>query len=177
MVNARKTPTGTGIVLMAAASILAGCANESGPYPNLPPLGLRTAFTSKNLCGLGVSPEVRLGGVPAATASYRLRLTNISVLRATRWEATIKAEGPVIAEGAIADFVAPCPGELQTFNYRLEIMALAGDGQPLAYGWGFPSARSLTRQVQQEQAELSGRRAKSDPDAPVSPTRPPFFVQ
>ena len=162
----------------AAAGLLTGCANERGPNPNLPPLGVRLEFLAKNLCSQGISPEVRLGGVPANTASYRLRLTNISIVNATRWEATVKAEGPLIPEATIGDFDAPCPGEQQSFTYRLEVMALGPGGQPLAYGWNFAQARSLTRQIEEEQAELK-RHPIDRPDRSTLPAarRPPFFTQ
>lgn len=153
-----------------------GCANERGPHPNLPPIGSQMEFSSRNLCSEGVSPQIRLGGVPSGTASYRLRLTNVSVLTSTRWEATVSAESPIIAEGAIANFDPPCPGEQQTFTYRLEIMALAADGQPLGYGWNFAQARSLSRQIDQEREELR-QRATTPDRPPPSSSLPPFFIR
>lgn len=163
---------------IAVVVIVAGCANDRGPYPGLPPLGVRFEFLSKNLCEEGISPGVRLGGVPANTAAYRLRITNTSVLAAQRWEGTINGDTPLIPEGSIADFDAPCPGDQQTLSFRLEVMALASDGHPLAYGWAFATARSLTRQIQQEQAELK-RRPADRPNRTLfpAPTRPPFFIQ
>ena len=165
-------------VALVTATILAGCANVRGPHPDLPPLGARMEFLSRNLCSEGVSPEIRLGGVPGNTAYYRLRITNTSVLAAPRADATIKAESPVIPEGALSDFDAPCPGELQAFNYRLEVMALADDGRSLAYGWAFASARALTKQIQQEQDEIK-RRLADRPDRKKFPEakRPPLFIQ
>lgn len=168
---------------MALASFLVlglagACANDRGPYPNLPPLGARLEFLSKNLCGQGVSPEIRLGGIPAGTASYKLLLTNVSVLNAPRWEKTIKAEAALIPEGSIADFDSPCPGERQIFNYRLEIMALAASGQSLAYGWTFAQARSLTLQIEQEQTDMK-RPLIDRPNRSMlpAPRNPPFFIQ
>jgi len=166
----------TAIAMMAA--LLAACANERGPHPNLPPLGARLEFHSKNLCGQGVSPEIRLGGVPSNTASFRLRLTNVSVLSATRWEKTIKAETGVIPEGSFPDYDAPCPGEKQTFSYRLEVMALAGDGQPIAYGWTFATVRSLTWHLEDEQlASKKPTSERVDRSLAPAPRNPPFFVQ
>jgi hypothetical protein len=166
------------VFIAIAASLIAACANERGPHPNLPPLGARVEFRSTNLCSLGVSPEIRLGGVPGSTSSYRLRLVNISVLRAPIWERTQAANGPLILEGAISDFEAPCPGDLQNFTYRLEVMALASSGQPLAYGWTFASAQSITRQIEREQYEaknFSKERANRDTFPPA--VTPPLFVQ
>jgi hypothetical protein len=142
----------------------------------LPPIGIQAEFTSRNLCSLGVSPEVRLGGVPAQTATYRWRMTNVSVLRASRWQTDLPASGPLIPAGAVPDFPTPCPGELQNFVYRFEIMALAADGRPLAYGWQFISAVSTTLAVEREQARASSRSPARDLNAPISVSRPPFFT-
>lgn len=178
MTKGTGTRVGAFAVTFAAVGFVAGCANERGPNPDLPPLGVRLEFLAKNLCSQGISPEIRLGGVPANTASYRLRLTNISIVNATRWEASVKAEGPVISEAMIGDFDAPCPGEQQSFTYRLEVMALGPSGQPLAYGWNFAQARSLTRQIEQEQAELK-RHPIDRPNRSAVPAarHPAFFTQ
>jgi len=165
-------------VAFAALAALVACANDLGPHPNLPVLGAFTDFLSTNLCSEGVSPEIRLGGVPANTASYRLLFTNVSVLSAPRWQVTLRADSPVVPAGAIEKFEAPCPGELLSFNYRLEVMALDGDQRPLAYGWTFASARSLTKQIEREQVmartlgpERSGLRGQPGTN------RPHFFIQ
>ncbi len=158
----------------AAVSVLANCANDRGPYPNLPPIGVHAEFTSRNLCGLGVSPEIALGSVPQNVAMYRLLITEVSTLRSPRWQADFPATGSSIPEAALEGFDLPCPGERQILTYRLEVMALAANGQPLGYGWGFSNATSLPEQIQYEQ-----RRAKNrGPQPPVSaPTgRPSFFI-
>jgi hypothetical protein len=164
-----------GITLAVSAMlVLAACAYDRGPHPNLPPLGVQADFTSRNLCGLGVSPQVRLGNVPANVATYRLRVSEISTLRGPRWQADLPAKGPVIAEGAMDGFDLPCPGEKQHLSYRFEVMALASDARPMAYGWGFSSVLSLPEQIEVEQ-----RRAKrGEQPSAVTPTRPPsFFIQ
>ncbi len=178
MEPAHKNRPKNAILAFGAVAILAGCANDRGPHPGLPPLGVRSEFLSKNLCSEGIFPEIRLGGVPANAAQYRLRLTNVSVLAAPTWTATVNAEGLLIPEGAVPAFDAPCPGEQQSFTYRLEVMALAAGGVPLAYGWGFVSARSLTRQIELEQAELKQRPAdRPNRTRHPSPRTPPFFIQ
>lgn len=178
MVKVGKSRVRRSLVALAAMAALTACANDRGPHSDLPPLGAEVEFLSRNLCGEGVSPAVRLGGVPANTDSYRVRLTNISVLTAPRWEATIKADASHIPEGAMTNFDPPCPGDQQVLTYRLEVMALAGDGRPLAYGWTFPHARSLVRQLQQERAEIK-RQPSERPDRVTTPAprRPPFFIQ
>jgi hypothetical protein len=118
-----------------AVSVLANCANDRGPYPNLPPIGLRAEFTSRNLCGLGLSPEILLGNAPQ----------NAATLRGPRWQADLPATGASIPEAALEGFDLPCPGEKQLLTYRLEIMALAANGQPLGYGWAFVTRRSPSR--------------------------------
>lgn len=160
--------------------LLAACANERGPHPNLPSIGIQAEFTSRNLCAPGVSPEMRLGGVPPRTATYRWRMTNVSVLSAPSWQADIPAKGSVIAEGAVPDFPAPCLGELERprpTSFRFEIMALAENGEPLAYGWSFIAARSLPAQIEIEQQRAASRLQAPIRNAPVSTRTPPFFVQ
>lgn len=164
-----------GATLVAVAvSVLVNCANDRGPYPNLPPIGIRAEFTSRNLCGLGTSPEIVLGNVPQNAATYRLLITEVSTLRGPRWQADFPATGSSIPEAALEGFDLPCPGERQILTYRLEVMALAANGQPLGYGWVFSNATSLPEQIQHEQ-----RRAKRGPPSPASiPTgRPAFFIQ
>jgi hypothetical protein len=176
MRRAKQNPRGWRGVLAVALVVMTGCAADRGPHPDLPPLGIQAEFTSKNLCSLGVSPEVRLGGVPAQTATYRWRMTNVGVLFAPRWQADVAANGPTIPEGAVADFPTPCPGELQNLVYRFELMALSADGRPLAYGWQFVTAVSTTLQVEREQARAAGKLPAPAPNAPVSTARPTFFT-
>jgi hypothetical protein len=114
-----------------ALAFLAGCASEPGPNPQLPRIGLLSQFTSHNLCSLGVSPEIRLYDVPAGAASYRVSITLISALISPPWQTAVAANGPVIAEGALAGYEGPCPPERQIFRYRFEVLALGADGQPL----------------------------------------------
>lgn len=165
----------TVLFAVAALLILTACANERGPNPNLPRMGLNAEFTSRNLCSLGVSPEVRLGGVPEGTAAYRWRMTNVSVLFAPSWETELPASGTTIPEGAAADFPTPCMGELerpQPVSYRFEVLALGADRQPLAYGWNFILVRSLPYQLELEQQRA--KRRLPEP-ARVPPRQPPAF--
>lgn len=167
------------VCIFAALLFLAACANDRGPHPNLPPLGIQAEFTSRNLCGLGVSPEVRLGGVPAGTAVYRWRMTNVSVLFAPSWQVDVPANGPLIPEGAVPDFPTPCPGELdqpRSTSFRFEVMALAENGQPLAYGWNFISVRSLSSQLDIERRRAARLIEAPDRNAPVSTGRPSFYI-
>jgi len=160
-----------GILGTAAALAMGACANDRGPYPNLPTMGVFSEFKSRNLCGLGESPEIKLGAVPPNTATYRLLISQVSTLRGGRWQADIPASGPGIAEGALNGFDLPCPADKQVLTYRLEVMALAADARPLGYGWGFSSAISLPEQIEIEQ-----RLAKRPPQPAVAvPTRSPSF--
>ena len=149
------------------AALTAGCANDRGPHPDLPRIGLGAAFTSRNMCGLGVSPAIRVISPPGNAAQYRLKMTMVNALVAPSWEFDIPVRPDTVVdstprgatfreqtirEGAIANFEAPCAPERQVYSYRLEAMAMGPDGRPLAYGWGFVSAQSLTRQLNAERA-------------------------
>lgn len=122
------------------AGLLAGCASPAPPFPDLPRLGVATTIGSKNLCGLGVSPAISISNAPPATTQYRLRMSNTDVLYQQPWTTTVAAVPNGFAEGAIADYDAPCVGDLRVYSfyryqtYRLEVLALDNQGRPLAYG-------------------------------------------
>jgi hypothetical protein len=170
------------IATLAISVLASACAGDRGPHPELPFMAVSSAFRVANLCSLGVSPEIRLVGVPQGTALYRLMVTNVSVLRATRQRVEVAAAGPTIPEGALTEFELPCPSELQTMNYRFEVMAIAADGRPLAYGWNFITARNVAVQL-----EIERNQALRPPPVPdvenaarisrsPSISRPTFFT-
>ncbi|MBI3452479.1 MAG: hypothetical protein HY057_06560 [Rhodospirillales bacterium] len=149
----RKLAIGRGVAV-AGLLALAGCA-ASSPFPGLPEMRVSTDFGLKNLCGLGVSPQIRLRNVPAGTVSYTVRMTNIDALVNTPWQATVLAEGRDIPEGAGADFPAPCPGEAQAFRYRFEVLALDAGARPLAYGKAIAVAGPIGPIVRNERARVN----------------------
>jgi hypothetical protein len=106
-------------------------------------MALDVEFGVKNLCGLGVSPAMTLSPVPDGTARWRVKLTNIDALIQTPWEETLPATGATIAEGAAANYVAPCPGDTRVFRYRTEVMALDAEGRALAHGMAVRPIASL----------------------------------
>jgi hypothetical protein len=139
---------------IAATALLAvaGCARDLGPHPDLPFLLISAGLTSQNLCGLGVSPRINLPNAPANAVRYRFKMTLVSALSGPTWETDVPATGNIIPEGALNDFPAPCPPEIQNYSYRVEMMAYDANDKPLAYGWNFWSTRSLARQVYAEQS-------------------------
>jgi hypothetical protein len=170
------------VATLVFALFASACAGDRGPHPELPFMAISSAFRVANLCSLGVSPEIRLVGVPQGTVVYRLMVTNVGVLRAPRQRIEVAATGPVIPEGALTEFELPCPSELQTMNYRFEVMAVAADRRPLAYGWNFITARNVAIQLEIERNE-----AKQPPPVPdtenaarisrnPSISRPTFFT-
>jgi hypothetical protein len=158
--------------LALALSVLAGCARDAGPYPNLPFIGIAGDYGSRNLCSLGQSPEFRIYGAPAGAARYRVKITNVTALTGPSWTAETQA-GATIPEGALSSVPNPCPPETGRYMYRIEVMALSGDGRPLAYGWNFINVASLPRRLEIERDSLPS----SNP-APLSAEslRPPYFV-
>jgi hypothetical protein len=128
-----------------AAVALAACTPARPGPPGAADMGVRSFFGAQHLCSLGVSPPVEFDDVPAGTARYRLRFVNISVLVAPPRDFEVAAGGDAIAEGAIDGWRGPCPGEFQSFSYRLEAVAVAADGKPLAYGQTTLTAVSTTR--------------------------------
>jgi hypothetical protein len=139
--------------ILAAAVALAACTPARPGPPGAAAMGVRSFFGAQHLCSLGVSPPVEFDGVPAGTARYRLRFLNVGVLVAPPRDFEIPAEGSAIPEGAFADWRGPCPGEFQTFTYRLEAVALDAGGRPLAYGQTSLVAMSTTRLTNAPPAE------------------------
>jgi hypothetical protein len=145
------------LVAALAGGVLAACALPQ-PYPELQRLGVSTQITSRNLCGLGVSPPISISGAPPATTQYRLRLTNIDVLFDQPWETTVQAVPGGFGEGAIADYEAPCVGDLEVYasyryqTYQLEVMALDANSRPLAYGRVNLAVQSISATLDRERA-------------------------
>jgi hypothetical protein len=167
-------PVSLGLLLAGAVS---ACASPPPPFPDLPRLGVSTQLGSRNLCGLGVSPAISISGAPQATAQYRLRLTNIDVLFQQPWQTTVSAEGTgTIPEGAIADYTAPCVGELSLYTfyqyqrYRLEVMAVDQQNRPLAYGQASLLVQSVSTTLDRERAVLR----QAAPGTPPPPAPPPI---
>lgn len=139
-------------VALAALAAVAGCAAPRSPNPELPALRVAARLDLENLCREGVSPPVAIQNPAAGTASYTLRFTNLSVLIQTPRQFTIPAPADPrrIPAGAMPDYEGPCPGDLQIFRYRIEVLArgVAGDG--LAYGQTISSVRSVNKTAQQQ---------------------------
>ncbi len=186
--KARRIPGGVAWLLsLLMASLTVACANDRGPHPDLPRIGVSTVFTARNLCSEGVSPAVTLISPPAGAATYRVKMTMASALAAPSWQFDVPVSAKTlldatppnavrtagtIAEGAITDFPAPCPPERQIYIYRIEVMALGAGGAPLGYGWGFVTAQSLTRQLAAERV-LQQRFQKARDDAAARGLPPP----
>jgi hypothetical protein len=160
--------------LAVALGGLAACASPAPPFPELPRLGVATQITSKNLCGLGVSPAISINQAPPATTQYRLRMTNTDVLYQQPWQTTVTAMPNGYSEGAIADYEAPCVGDLRVYSfyryqtYRLEVLALDSQNRPLAYGQTTMLVQSVNTTLDRERSAKS-RTAASPPTAQEAP--------
>jgi hypothetical protein len=162
---ARRAAPAVGLLTLAA------CANPPPPFPDLPRLNVATQITSRNMCGLGVSPAIDIGKAPAATERYRIRMTNMSVLWQDPWETTATAAPGGFREGALADYEGPCIGERRLYaltpylSYRFEVLALDARDRPLAYGQTSLVVRSISETIEQERGAAGG----STPLPPASP--------
>lgn len=142
---------------------LAACAPPAPPFPELPRLGVSTQVTTKNMCSLGVSPQIAIRNAPAATDRYTVRMTNMDVLFGDPWQTTAAAQPGGFAEGALPDFPAPCVGELSInsqryyFSYRFEVLAIDAQGRPLAYGQTTVPVYGIDRALAIERAAAEGR--------------------
>lgn len=164
----------------AALLALAACASPPPPFPDLPRLSVATQITSRNMCGLGVSPAIAIGKAPAATARYRFRMTNTDVLLQTPWQTTVPAAANGYGEGALADYDGPCIGELRLyatapyFVYRFEVLALDAQDRPLAYGQTTLVVQSIGETVEREKA-AGGRSVSMPPPLPPASSVNPII--
>ncbi len=145
------------IRVLVVGTVAAACAPDPRPFADLPALSVSARFGVRNLCSLGVSPAIAISPIPEGIRAYTVRITNIDVLFQQPWTATVPVAPQGIAEGAASTYRAPCPGEFQSFRYRIEVLAQGPDEQPLAYGQTIANAVSLAALVRAERgAPLPG---------------------
>jgi hypothetical protein len=132
------------VVAATALTVLAACASERPGPANVPQMGVRSFLDIRHLCSLGVSPPIALDDAPGP-GSYRVRMTNISVLFAPAVDFDVVLAGSEIPEGALDGYRGICPGESQSFSIRIEVAALDAQGRTGAYGYTHVSATSTTR--------------------------------
>lgn len=161
------------LAALGLLAIMAACAPPRGLYDDLPPLRLATRIGIANMCTGSQSPAIRLGNLPAGSAQMRIRMSNLSVLRQTPAEWTIAApESPnLLPIGALPGYIGPCPGDLQSFRYRIEILALGANGQPAAYGDVVVRVMSVNELAQ----ETWRRTGRGQPSQQLDPSIPPPF--
>lgn len=176
-VNAIRRRAAAPLALLLAG-LLAGCASPPPPFPDLPRLGVSTQIGSKNLCGLGVSPAISISQAPPATTQYRLRMTNIDVLYQQPWQTTATAVPGGFSEGAIADYEAPCVGDLRVYSfyryqtYRLEVLALDPQSRPLGYGQTTFLVQSVNTTLGRERGQNRAVSAARETPAIIQPVGP-----
>ncbi len=160
---------------------LAACATPPPPYPELPRLAVSTQITSRNMCGMGVSPAINIRNAPAAATQYRLRLVNVDVIFQEPWQTTVAASPDGYREGALADYEGPCIGERafdatgSYFTYRFEALALDAQNRPVAYGQTSLPIRSIGATVERERATGGGQPAPFPADLPSPMTVNPMI--
>jgi|SRR5215468_1001648 len=118
--------------LLALAVTFAVGGGASAETSNLPQLGVDFTFGPKHKCQ-GISPEIRLGNVPGGIASYEVTLTDLDVPSFHHWSQTVRAEGPIIREGAGSSYFGPCPPS-GTHRYQIKVVALDGQNRAVASG-------------------------------------------
>ena len=118
--------------LVALAMLAVAAVSAFAQTANLPKMDVDFSFEQKHKCQ-GVSPEIRLGNVPAGVVSYDVKLTDLDVPSFQHWSQAIRATGPVIPGGAGVGYFGPCP---PSGTHRYEIVVTARDAQkkPVAYG-------------------------------------------
>ncbi len=157
-------------MILSGSSLIACAPMSKTSYGDLPQLRVGVRLGLENLCAGSQSPPIALQNVPASTVSYRVRMSNISVLMQTpsEWTIPAPAEPALVPIGALPGYSGPCPGELQRFTYRLEVMALDAQGRPAAFGLANMPVVSVNKMAQE-----TWRRAGRGGD--VDPSLPPAF--
>jgi hypothetical protein len=155
-------------IVIVLVCFVGACASPSPPFSNLPRLKVNAVITSRNLCGFGVSPAIKIADAPPATAQYQLRMTNMDVLFHKPWQTTAPAAPNGYGEGALSNYEAPCVGERRLYNmsapyfvYRLEVLSLDAQNKPLAYGQTSFAVKSIDD-------TLSDERGTNGPALPPS---------
>jgi Phosphatidylethanolamine-binding protein len=170
-------------VALAGLLILSCCTNPVTPFPGLPRLAVKTEFLVENLCDAGVSPKIALSQVPDGTASYVLQMTDIDVLLDSQWRETVPLSSrSEIPEGAAKTYAGPCIGDnvrfpptaIYGYRYRVEVLAQAANGNPLAYGATVVYVQSayLTARRQRQRLQQGGAGAPAPIPPPENPTMP-----
>jgi hypothetical protein len=144
-------------------------------------------MTSRNLCGLGVSPALAITNTPKSTARYRVQIVNIDVLFQRPWQTTIPASTNSFPEGALAGYEGPCVGELRQYQvsgvyyrtYRLEVLAVDDTNKPLAYGattfpvYSIDHTRNEERRTVSKPSQSAPRVTPEAPEPPRDYPTPP----
>ncbi len=153
-------------VLLSGASLVA-CAPMATSYRDLPQLRVAVRLGLENVCAGSQSPPIALQNVPAGTARYRVRMSNMSVLvqTPTEWTIPVPEEPGLVPIGALPGYTGPCPGEFQRFTYRLEILALDIQGRPAGFGAASLPVASVNKMAQ-ETWQRAGRGGAADPMLP-----------
>lgn len=183
MGNVNAIRRGMRLPQLGALMLLAGvvaCAPAAPRFPELPRLSVGLQITTKNMCSLGVSPPVTVGNAPAATARYRLRMTDTDVLFGQTWQATTEARPEGIPSGALPDYPAPCLGKMELYSsqtyhlYRFEVFALDPQGDAIAYGMATIPVYGIDRALALERAAAAGQRPSPETAPPISPSARPL---
>jgi phosphatidylethanolamine-binding protein (PEBP) family uncharacterized protein len=117
-------------VATLVAVLTGACATVDSSTP--PRMGVDFGFAAKHKCQ-GVSPEIRLTGVPAGVSKYDVRMVDLDVPSFNHWNETLPATGSVIREGAGKAYYGPCPPS-GTHRYQIAVTARDGKNQRVAYG-------------------------------------------
>ena len=117
-------------LLVLVVALATGCAKKpEAELPTLTVLALALEHCSRN------SPEFRIGNVPAGTASFEVRLRDLSAMEALHGGGTYRNNGTgVIPEGALRNrYIGPCSKE-SLHRYEFTVIARDAAGKALAEG-------------------------------------------
>ena len=117
-------------VMVVAAVLTIGCAKKpEAELPKLTVLALALEHCSRN------SPELRIGNVPAGTASFEVSLRDLNATADMHGGGRYRNDGTgVIPEGALVNrYVGTCSRD-SLHRYEFAVLAIDASGKALASG-------------------------------------------
>ena len=120
-------------LLLLLPLILAGCVSTP-VAKDAANLGVSFSFSDAHKCS-GLSPAINLSGVPAGTASFKVKLVDLDKTSYNHGGGTVANNGSgVIPEGALrAGYKGPCPPS-GSHRYKFTVYALDDKGTAIGVG-------------------------------------------
>jgi len=103
----------------------------------LPRLVVNFEWSKENLCQNGISPELKIQGIPIETTKLKWNLTDLQAPAYNHGGGTLVYLGTnTIPKGTLIGYNGPCPPMNSPHVYKFSIKALDAEGKVIAFGTG-----------------------------------------